>query len=1013
MGSGDKTDVGNWQKELEACFRAPQSYQLSHLTALQTLVISKVTVEGLATKRHLNMLVRSAVDYAEAAGVGIGEDANDPSARSAGDWTQDNVSAHRVALRVLFSSPAHGWPEGISDTEKMMISPPDSQPGSRWGRWAALQAARANRRSGRGYKTSSLETYWDRLREPLKRRLIADLTVYLDGALAPSVVDEPRLRATVSSQLKGELRAAGDRWNVLPAYYPRHLSVTGLAEDRRVVALAPETTIRGFGLYAGELPDGGEELVALEALARVRRGVLLGDPGAGKSTLARALTTVASSASVFVLASALAQRLDQRDATLTVAIAELALSGGLRFPTREIVEELAGILSEDESALIVIDGLDEVFNAEERHKLDEALLALESIPGRLLVTSRLMGYVRRSGWEHLVVLPLAGSFESFAAAWHGSEEAPLAQEAISLYREDERIQEMVASPILAGLVVALVGTATRSVLRDSVSLYRHAVGWMCQRDWKYPHHPRRDSSDVASLLQEYEETAWLLAVGADEPDVESYRSFATFSSLTRAGLNTDLMRSGELLVASEAPDLTVEVDRLWIWIHRSFADFFVGMRLLALLRSVPSEAEMLVADAIQYDLAWSGALGFLVDAATDEERERIALVIDRMIADGDPGGVIDDAARSMFDARPGISERYHGIPPIRVAASSPRARSDLPSENVTQGQWRTFRAAVFPDTLSAARDLGEAFFAIPHEQIDDEVMLAGWALDRTRQILLEPVDARFVAQDRLISECIAGDRGPWAACTVGYLAPERVASEPGSVSEYAVVGQLAAEQMSYGMPATRSARVSRVTESALLDQFSMNDVADTAKVTTLLEHLSGFGSTLDSTQAARLVMLMERLRKPSDVGVIKESFFKKPILSEEQLLGLLRAVVDKHMEMAVKSVVPAALKLRGAGVAVRVTSVPFPSFLSAALDTDHPAIVEYIEWSSDADEDTFGWSVTLLEDAKEPLLEQVWDRLGTRIRSSETFMMFLAHGLSWEGILHRWRLRLLGITAEP
>jgi hypothetical protein len=878
-------------------------------------------------------------------------------------------------------------------------------------RWSAVRYGRV---LGKHYATpSSARTVGDAHKGVFAEQLLVDVEAFLadDVAIAsfvetaipyPAQHDRFRLPARVSPSLAHALRSAAGRLNSLPPYYPRHLTVTELAEGRLVGELDPRAAILGVGAYSNPT-DIGPIHPAVETLSAVRRGVLLGDPGAGKSTIARAVALSLESVAVVVLATALQRELERGDGVID-AVARVALSTGVRAPARDDVEELAGVLATDGDALLVIDGLDEVLDSEERIRLEQALASLESVPGKLLLTARLMGYWRRPGWQEYLALPLSDMFEQFVGRWYGSMESAPAALAVTAYRGSAHLREMVESPILAGLVAALAGSAAPDVLANRARLYQHAVTWICQRNWKHPHHPQRDEGAVVALLDEYEEAAWQLAVGVGEPDAEAWANMVSFAYLTRIGRDAGNLKSGELLIAYGAATMEADVDRSWIWLHRSFADYFVGKRLLKVLRGDPNMAKQLIGDGLQYPIAWHDALSFLADAATDDERELLAELIEELIREGDPGEVIEGGAVAAFEHWPEIQYRF--ISPTPEDSSNQPEVAPKPMDASTEAElWGAFRAATFPDIVPIAEKLGDAFLSIDDDAIDDPVRLAGWALDQTRSFRDKPLPERLLADEALLGPLIDGAGSAWAALTVGLLAPDLVAERAETCSVYAEVGRMCAEQDTYW---TYSRSESTPTDSLvapLVDEFEAADVGDIERVSSLLEELSHFEANLSVEDGGRLLSLHQRLGDmpwPYDLYPPRQM-----VRREADLLALLQVVVSRHVDGAKRAVAHAALAMRRRGIPPRLASMPFPSHLDARQEEHQSPILEYVAWAAETGPKELDLYVALLEDAGEQLIAQAFDRVGDRFDRDSFFLFLTAQALSRTGALPRWRPRLL------
>ena len=167
-----------------------------------------------------------------------------------------------------------------------------------------------------------------------------------------------------------------------------------------------------------------------------RLAVILGDPGAGKSTLARYLTLSLLEADpdsrlgvlqgylplLVELRTYARVRAEAKAETFVEFLAYLAEAEGYPFNAGQLEE----FLRSEGRALVIFDGLDELFDPADRE------LAAKRIAGfaarypaiRVLVTSRIIGYRRailtNSGFEHYTLQDLGDEqIGDFLATWYG------------------------------------------------------------------------------------------------------------------------------------------------------------------------------------------------------------------------------------------------------------------------------------------------------------------------------------------------------------------------------------------------------------------------------------------------------------------------------------------------------------------------------------------------------------------------------------------------------------------
>jgi HEAT repeat protein len=244
----------------------------------------------------------------------------------------------------------------------------------------------------------------------------------------------------------------------------------------------------------------------LEVIARPagRRIVLLGDPGAGKSTIAQYLMIALAGqlesadgalpgedAVAGALAGFLPLLVELRtfaspqwhDRTFLDFIDHLHATENLGLP-RSVLEPF---LQQGGRALVVFDGLDEIFDPGLREQITRQIEAFAAIypQTRVIVTSRVFGYRRAildtAGFTHWMLQDLDSSqIEAFTATWYESscpdnlvEAAKLRDRLLRAVQDSAAVAELAGNPMLL-TILAIIGRR-RELPRERRAVYDHAV----------------------------------------------------------------------------------------------------------------------------------------------------------------------------------------------------------------------------------------------------------------------------------------------------------------------------------------------------------------------------------------------------------------------------------------------------------------------------------------------------------------------------------------------------------
>ena len=247
--------------------------------------------------------------------------------------------------------------------------------------------------------------------------------------------------------------------------------------------------------YADQSPRSVLEVVSDPTLHRI---VILGDPGSGKSTLLEYLVLRWAE-------NAKAQ--DDYTLPLLIELREYArlrsegkVTGFLHFLSQ--AECLRSHLDEkqlenrlqDQSSMVLFDGLDEVFDPDLRHEVTTSIhrFAAEHHYARILVTSRVIGYQHQTwqdeGFRHLMLQELEQpQVEDFLARWHQqaySDRTDGEEKRLRLARAIDTspaIRQLAGNPLLLTMMAIL--NRTQDLPRDRAELYEQCARLLLHQ-WK-------------------------------------------------------------------------------------------------------------------------------------------------------------------------------------------------------------------------------------------------------------------------------------------------------------------------------------------------------------------------------------------------------------------------------------------------------------------------------------------------------------------------------------------------
>ncbi|MFE7267656.1 NACHT domain-containing protein [Streptomyces sp. NPDC057592] len=226
-----------------------------------------------------------------------------------------------------------------------------------------------------------------------------------------------------------------------------------------------------------------------------RRVVLLGDPGAGKSTLAhylalaltgslrpdKALAGLAGRIPLIVELRHYAQPA-WRQQTFTEFLAHLWATEGLGLP-----QPVLNQLLDEGRILLIFDGLDEIFDPKLRAQTTRRIAGFAAHHERchVIVTSRVVGYQRQTlggaGFAHYMIQDLdTPRIHEFARRWYETAcpgQPALTEQLLTRFKDavarSRSVRELAGNPLLL-TILAILGRR-QTLPRDRHGVYQHAV----------------------------------------------------------------------------------------------------------------------------------------------------------------------------------------------------------------------------------------------------------------------------------------------------------------------------------------------------------------------------------------------------------------------------------------------------------------------------------------------------------------------------------------------------------
>lgn len=664
-----------WASDVRRMFDAPDVL-VSELPAVADVVRGYLAPGISVRQRHLESLLVAALAHGE-------ETEPRPSTQDERRAARNRMSLREGARGTFFlrvELDAHDTDGQPGPEDEMLVYGPDGRKDTitEHRRWAGLRFGRADGR--RGNMTPSTVAKWGTFyRSEFEARLVDDLETFLADeqaqrafvdAVIPLNEQSEHYREPDSPPTPGAdphsarpthrllLDQLASRLDEPSAAYPRHLTPTALAHQLTLSPYArPERAEQeDSGLYASTSSFGGRSLRYV--LSENRRIVVVGNPGGGKSTVLAAEVaerTRAGEPALMVRLSSVAPRLEGflSFAGALGALVSVALEdGGLRADPDD-TERLLKTMAKEPSALVALDGLDEV-HPDDLDRVWTLCRVLEALPGTVVISSRVAGYVAPPGeWTEYSVDNLSsGQASSFLESWFRGVNKEGKERADAALAAADRA-ELAQIPVLLGIIASVAEDdevpGTEAALYDRyVSLFLRGR-WKPRAQWlKVEHLPRR--------LAVARELAWQMATGftgrADGvrwSDTISYSAVIDKATTPRPRLARLIVERDGLFTPHGRS--ASELHQRYRWLHRTIHEHLVGAyfadRVTADRGALAIEDEILMGPK-----QWHVPLLHMIGLLSEADQARVMARLDELRDEGDPGLVLDGTAELLAAALP-------------------------------------------------------------------------------------------------------------------------------------------------------------------------------------------------------------------------------------------------------------------------------------------------------------------------------------------------------------------------
>ncbi len=436
-----------------------------------------------------------------------------------------------------------------------------------------------------------------------------------------------------------------------------------------------------------------------------QHAVVLGDPGAGKSTLARYLALSLLEADpdsrigilqgylplLVELRTYARVRAEGRAETFVEFLAYLAEAEGYPFSAGQ----LEAFLQSGSRALVIFDGLDELFDPADREMAAERIagFAARYPATRILVTSRIVGYRRgiltNSGFEHYTLQDLSDKqIGDFLATWYGlafhgrgQDAGERRQRLLKAMTDSRSIRELAGNPMLL-TILAIIGKG-QELPRERWKLYDHAATVLVHH-WDVNKHLRDErveadfigEDDRKELLRRVANRMQAGAAGLAGNHLPADQLQAEFESYLRDRYQRD-RASAKIIAAAmirQFRERNFILSRygasVYGFVHRAFLEFFCADYYVQQFEKLQ---ELSIAQLKQQV--------FAAHWADPSWREVLRLITGR-IADRFAGEVIRFLARDVYQPWP---QQFGDRPPRNIALAV-QCLGEVHSPNAIRGE---------------------------------------------------------------------------------------------------------------------------------------------------------------------------------------------------------------------------------------------------------------------------------------------------------------------------------------